>query len=114
MGLGNPQEAGSSITLKDEGIPVVTGLKSLDMIGAGVAASGVGQAGTASIPGGGAFTTLPATGVVNGVNTTFTFTQQPTYIVSDGAWYRVNNGWTWSVLTATMSIPPNNDIYGVL
>lgn len=58
------------------------------------------------------FTLLPATGDVNGSNVTFTFTEEPTYIISDGAWYRVNKGWTWSVLTATMTIPPNDDIYG--
>jgi len=61
---------------------------------------------------GGGFTLLPATGSVNGSNVTFTFTEQPDYIISDGAWYRINKGWTWSVLTATMTIPPNDDIYG--
>lgn len=60
----------------------------------------------------GGFTLLPATGTINGSNTTFTFTQQPTYIVSDGAWYRVNVGWTFAGLTATMIIPPNDDIWG--
>ncbi len=65
-----------------------------------------------AIGGGGGFTLLPATGSINGNNPTFTFTQQPTYIISDGVWYRVNKGWTWSVLTATMTVPPNDDIYG--
>ncbi len=62
--------------------------------------------------GAGGFTLLPATGSVNSVNATFTFTEKPDYIVSDGVWYRENKGWTWSVLTATMTIPPNDDIYG--
>lgn len=62
--------------------------------------------------GGTGFTLLPATGSINSSNVTFTFTQQPAYIISDGAWYRVNKGWTWSVSTATMTIPPNDDIYG--
>lgn len=62
--------------------------------------------------GGGGFTTLTRTGAVNGVNVTFTFTQKPTFIISDGAWYRENSGWTWSGLTATMTIPPNDDLYG--
>lgn len=61
---------------------------------------------------GGGFTLLPATGAVNGINTAFTFTEQPDYIVSDGAWYRENIGWTWSSPTATMIIPPNDDIFG--
>jgi hypothetical protein len=58
------------------------------------------------------FTNLPATGAVDGSNTTFTFTQKPTYIVSDGAWYVENSGWTWSSLTATMSVPPQTGIFG--
>lgn len=64
--------------------------------------------------GGSGFTLLPATGTINGVNAAFTFTQQPTYIVSDHMWYRVNIGWTWNggTLTATMSVPPNDDIWG--
>lgn len=69
--------------------------------------------------GGGGFTFLPATGAVNSVNPNFTFTQEPTYIVSDGAWYTRldNNGaaqWTWDgVSTATMVVPPNGSIFGV-
>ena len=60
----------------------------------------------------GGFTLLPATGSINSVNAAFTFTEKPTYIISDGVWYRENKGWTWSVLTATMTIPPNDDCYG--
>lgn len=77
----------------------------------------------ATTGGGGGFTLLPATGTIDGSNQTFTFTQQPTYIVSDHAWYKaVNAGptagattnWTWSVLTATLLIPgPIEDIFGV-
>lgn len=62
--------------------------------------------------GSGGFTLLPATGTINGSNTTFTFTEKPTYIVSDGAWYRENVGWSWSGLTATMFVAPNDDIWG--
>lgn len=64
--------------------------------------------------------TLAATGTVNGLNATFTFTQLPTYIVSDHAWYAQTNSngttnWTWNAgtLTATMTIPPTEDIFGV-
>lgn len=65
----------------------------------------------------GGFTELTATGTVNGINRNFTFTQLPTYIVSDGAVYKQldNNGgvnWSWSVLTATMTIPPTSVIFG--
>ena len=69
--------------------------------------------------GGGGFTELPATGAVNGVNAAFTFTQLPTYIVSDGAVYKqtdnnagVNWSWNAGTLTATMTIPPSTSIFG--
>lgn len=61
-------------------------------------------------------TLLTATGTVNGLNTTFTFVQEPTVIVSDNATYRVNFGWTWnsSTLTATMAIAPSYDVFGIV
>lgn len=57
---------------------------------------------------------LAATGVVDGDNVSFTFTQRPSYIVSDHATYRENVGWTWNsgTLTATMAVPPVDDIFG--
>jgi FtsZ-interacting cell division protein YlmF len=57
-------------------------------------------------------TLLTATGTVDGTNADFTFTSKPTYIVSDGAWYVENTGWTWSSPTATMSVPPQSVIWG--
>lgn len=73
-----------------------------------------------SFAGAGGFVELTATGTVNSVNTQFTFTQKPTYIVSDGVFYKQldNNGnsqWSWNAgtLTATMLIPPNNSIFGI-
>lgn len=59
-------------------------------------------------------TKLTATGSVNSTNAAFTFVSKPVYIISDGAWYQENKGWTWNsgTLTATMTIPPNDDIYG--
>lgn len=66
-----------------------------------------------------ALTELTATGTVNGVNTAFVFASQPTYIVSDGVWYKTtdNNGatqWSWDsgTTTATMIVPPTYSIYG--
>ena len=57
---------------------------------------------------------LTATGTINGLNAAFTFVSQPSYVVSDGAWYKVNNGWTWNAgtLTATMTVPPTYSIWG--
>jgi hypothetical protein len=70
--------------------------------------------------GSGGLTELPATGTVNGVNASFIFTTLPTYIVSDHAYYKQTNksgttNWTWNAgtLTATMTIPPAEDIYGL-
>lgn len=67
--------------------------------------------------GGGGITELTATGTVNGVNAVFTFTQTPSYIVSDGAWYKKldNNGNVqWSgTTTVTMTIPPTSAIFGI-
>lgn len=67
--------------------------------------------------GGGGFTELPATGTVDGSNAVFTFTQQPTYIVSDHAWYKATNksgstNWTGTT-TVTMVVPPQEDIFGI-
>lgn len=66
-----------------------------------------------STSGGAGFTELTATGSVNGNNTIFTFIQQPSYIVADGVWYKINKGWSWSVLTATMFVAPTYAIFGV-
>ena len=59
---------------------------------------------------------MTATGSVNGSNTQFAFTSEPSAIISDGAFYiRGGTGWTWDAvtLTATMAIPPQNELYGL-
>ena len=45
-------------------------------------------------------------GVVDGVNLTFTVTATPRHIVSDSAIYFEGNGYSRSGLTITMSLPP--------
>lgn len=71
---------------------------------------------SAVIAGGGGYTLLAATGTVNGLNAAFTFSQTPTFVVSDGVWYQKldNNGNTnWSgTTTVTMTIPPTSAIWG--
>lgn len=59
---------------------------------------------------------LTATGNIDSVNSSFVFTSKPTIIVSDHAQYRENHGWTWnsSTLTATMTIPPSDDLWGII
>ena len=64
--------------------------------------------------GGGGITELTATGAINGNNVTFTFTKKPNYIVNDNAWYKEGDGFSWSGLTATMTVAPSNSIYGII
>lgn len=71
-----------------------------------------------STGGGGGLSEIALTGSVNGSNQVFTVISSPTYIVSDGAWFKAldNNGltqWTYSGGTVTLNIPPPiNSIYG--
>ncbi len=62
----------------------------------------------------GGLTKINATETPDGTIVNFTFAQKPTYIVSDGAWYRENFGWTWSGTQAVMSVPPQFDIFGFI
>lgn len=62
--------------------------------------------------GGASATILTATETPNGVRTTFTFSSQPTELVTDGVSHLVNDGWTWSNPTATLTVPPQSTIYG--
>lgn len=64
------------------------------------------------------FTELVATGSCNSANAIFTFTQVPSYIVSDGVWMKATGksgsvNWTNAGLTITMVNPPSQDIFGV-
>jgi hypothetical protein len=60
-------------------------------------------------PGGG-FTKETPTGDVNSVNQVFTVTNEPNYVVSDGATYFDGAGYTYSSLTITMDSPPSQYI----
>jgi len=66
-------------------------------------------------------TVLVATGTVDGANADFTFTKKPSVIITDGVAYQETNKlgetiWTWTAgtLTATLTIPPQSDVYGLL
>lgn len=63
------------ITVEDEGTPLATQATTLDFVGAGVTASGVGATKTITIPGGG--------GVTQPITTTYTF-ESPGKVVFDG------------------------------
>lgn len=79
---------------------------------------------TISASGGSGFTELAATEIPNGSTTVFTFSlasAQPSYIVSDNVWQKATSkagtvNWTWNNGTkkATMTIPPNDDIYAIV
>jgi polyhydroxyalkanoate synthesis regulator phasin len=60
----------------------------------------------------GVLTELPATETPDGTNTIFTFTEKPTYILSDGVKLKENAGWTFSGLQATLTVPPQFSIWG--
>ena len=66
--------------------------------------------------GGAAFTLSTPTGAVNDTNTEFVFTAQPTLICVNGACYRINNGWTYSGTTATLTngaAGTGGDVFGI-
>lgn len=64
---------------------------------------------------GGGGTILSPTGTIDGSNVDFVFSEKPDWIVTDGATFRENFGWTWNggTNTATMSNPPTFDLWGV-
>lgn len=105
-------EYGSQLQILSDG-EFVGQSNQINFIGASVSASQQGGI-NVTIPGGSGLTELEATGSVDSVNTMFVFVSKPKYIVSDGAWYKENIGWTWdeSSLTATMEIAPNDAIWG--
>ena len=49
-------------------------------------------------------------GTVNGINKTFTVSNTPKYVVSDGVTYFANNGYTIVGLTITMDYAPTGFI----
>lgn len=65
------------------------------------------------VGGGGVTPTSPTSGTVNGTTVDFVFTTKPALIISDGATLRENFGWTWSGSTATLSVAPEFDLFGI-
>lgn len=70
------------------------------------------------LAGGGGLTEISFTGSVDGSNTSFTVASQPTYVVSDGVWFKATDSnsnvqWSYAGGTITLNIPPPlNSIYG--
>lgn len=57
-----------------------------------------------------AYTIETPTGTVDGSNQSFTVTNTPVYIISDGATYFENAGYTIVGLTITLTVPPQSFI----
>jgi hypothetical protein len=79
MSFRNPQESGASLTVKDEGVVIATGVKSIDFAGAGVTGSAAGSDVTENIPGGAGavWITEDVTGAIDGNNKAFTLSHTP-------------------------------------
>ena len=61
-----------------------------------------------SVSGGGTGVTVETpVGTVNSINTVFTVTAEPKWVVSGAATYFDGAGYTYSALSITMDIPPN-------
>lgn len=72
--------------------------------------NGLGNVTINATGGGTGYTKETPTGTVNGSNTSFTVTATPVYVVSDGATYFENAGYTIAGLTITMTVPPQSFI----
>lgn len=113
-GASNPGLIFQNFTPTEVALLIALGLLPVDATKA-IVKSGTTAFTQVSLSGSG-FTKLTTASTVNGINTSFTFSQAPTYIVSDGVWMQAldNNGATnWSgTTTVTMSIPPQSSIWG--
>lgn len=75
---------------------------------------------TIASSGSGGLSEITVTGTVNGSNKSFTTVSQPTYVISDGAWFKATDrqavpvtNWTWVTGTLTLvgMSPPTSDIW---
>ena len=62
------------------------------------------------LSGEGGVTIQTPTGTVDGSNTTFTPTSQPSFVVADGITYFDGAGYTWGGVTIVMDVPPSQYI----
>lgn len=63
---------------------------------------------------GGGVTVETPVGTVNAVNTIFTVTAEPKWVVSDSATYFNGAGYTYAALTITLDIPPSQYIRAII
>lgn len=64
--------------------------------------------------GGGGSTVETPTGTVNGTNTSFTVSAEPSQVVSDGITYFAGVGYTYGALTITMDVAPSQYIRAII
>jgi hypothetical protein len=103
---------GGNVEVYSNGNKIGTGT-GINFIGSGIQSiSHDGHRVTVNISGGSGtgFTKETPTGDVNSVNQVFTVTNEPNYVVSDGATYFDGAGYTYSSLTITMDSPPSQYI----
>lgn len=62
---------------------------------------------------GGGSTVETPTGTVNAVNTVFTVTAEPKFVVADGTTYFDGAGYAYSALSITMDVPPSASIRSI-
>lgn len=106
------RQTGGSITIKDEGITLGSA-SSLDLVGAGVSSTILGDEVTITISGGGTSYVIvknetPA-GLINGTNDTFTLAHTPLNgieLILNGATLKPGDDYNLSGATITFLIPP--------
>lgn len=114
-------EYGSSLNILQAGTPI--GFTGSINFKTGFSVALNGQGIDVSVSGGG-FTTLIPTETPNGVRAVFTLpsaTAKPSFVISDGVWMQATAkdgtvNWTWNSGTkkSTMTIPPTDDLLGVV
>lgn len=81
MSISILKETGKPISVLDEGVTLSSNISSIDLVGAGVSGTALGDNITATIPGGGGANrtsrTVTPSGTINGQNKDFTLTDTP-------------------------------------
>ena len=95
---------GGPVTVKDEGVSIVTNLRSIDFAGAGVAGANVGSDVTETIPGGGGtYTPEIPTGLVNGANKIFTITSANLFALYLNGAFQTPGGEDYTLVGTTIT-----------
>jgi len=111
MGYFNPQEVGKPIKVYDEGVELDASIESIDFVGAGVTATNVGTAITATISGAGNVTYDE---VLTGTGTAFALAKAPSptgslILVKNGQTLTVTEDYTLSGVNITLLVSKNAD-----